>query len=45
MRVGKQLWAARETNQNGQSNSSNKGQLTLSHGIDEGGVVVDEDDD
>ncbi len=44
-RVGKQLWAARKTYQNEQGNSSKKGQLTISYGIDEAGVVLDEDDD
>jgi hypothetical protein len=28
-----------------QSDNLNNSQLTLSHGVDEGGVVVDEDDD
>ncbi len=31
--------------QNGQSDSPNKNQLTLSHCVGEGGFVIDEDDD
>ncbi len=44
MRAGKKLQVARNLTENGQSDSPNKSQLTLSHGVDEGGVVVDEDD-
>jgi hypothetical protein len=31
--------------ENGYSDSPNRTQITLSHGVDEGGVVVDGDDD
>jgi hypothetical protein len=45
MRVGKQLYAARILTGNRRSDSPNKSHLTLSHGVDEGGVDVNEDDD
>jgi hypothetical protein len=45
MRVGKQLYAARILIENRQSDSLNQSQLTLSHGVDKGGVDADDDDD
>ncbi len=44
MRVEKHLQAAKNLTENGHSDSPNKSQLTLSHGVVERGVVVDEYD-
>jgi hypothetical protein len=37
-------WQPRNLSKNRQNDSPNKSQLTLFHGVDEGGVVVDEGD-
>ncbi len=44
-RVGKQLLAAKEPNRKEAEWQPKQSQLTLSHGSDEGYVIVDEDDD
>jgi hypothetical protein len=45
MRVGKNSGQPQNLTENGLSDSPNKSQLTLSCGVDDGGVVVDEDGD
>ncbi len=45
MRVGNNSRSARKSNQKQVEWQPIKSQLTLTHGVDEGGVVVDEDDD
>jgi hypothetical protein len=38
-------WQTVNLTKNGQSDSTNKSKLTLSHGVDEEVIVVNEDDD